>query len=82
MAVLDMGRVCHTNNFVTACTGVDRLIIPIHYIMAIMNLKKEERDKFFQADNVFNVKLIADLEVIMHHKLKSVDQKSYIVCQT
>ena len=58
MAVLDMGRVCHTN------------IIPIHYTMAIMNLKKEERDKFFQADNVFNVKLIADLEVIMHHKLK------------
>ena len=62
---------------------MDDLLVPVYYSMALLDLTKEERNRFFQAENVFAAKLVADLEVFMHHQLQqSVDKNNYIVNET
>ena len=48
-----------------------------------MDLKQEERDKLFQANNFFTMKLIADIQPIMLNRLqRTVDKDGHLVSET
>ena len=48
-----------------------------------MDLKQEERDKLFQGNNIFTMKLIADLQPIMLYRLqRTVDKDGHLVSET
>ena len=72
MAALEMSHGIHLTtwnatrmaHFPKACKRFDELLIPVYNAMVIMNLKQEEQDKLFQANNIFTMKLIADLQPI------------------
>ena len=48
-------------HFLEACVQSNKLLVPMYYTMYSCDLKKEERDAFFQAENIFVVKLLTDV---------------------
>ena len=70
-------------HFLEACKRFDELLIPVYNAMVTMDLKLEERDKLFQANNIFTMKLIADLQPIMLNRLqRTVDKDGHLVSET
>ena len=73
MAALEMSHGIHLItwcatrmvHFLKACKRFDELLIPVCNAMVTMELKQEEQDKLFQANNIYTMKLIADLQPIM-----------------
>ena len=62
-------------HFLQTCKRFDKLLIRVYNAMVTMDLKQEERDKLFQANNIFTMKLIADLQPIMLNRLqRTVDE--------
>ena len=56
---------------------------PVYNAMVTMVLKQEEREKLFQANNIFTMKLIADLQPIMLDRLqRTVDKDGHLVKPT
>ena len=70
-------------HFLEACKRFDELLIPVYNAMVTMDLKQEERDKLFQANNIFTMKLIADLQPIVLNILQhTVDKDGHLVSET
>ena len=91
MAALEMSHGIHLMtwcatrmaHFLEACKRFDELLIPVYNAMVTMDLKQEERDKLFQANNIFTMKLITDLQPIMLNRLqRTVDKDGYLVSET
>ena len=75
---------CYKNDtFFEACKRFDERLIPVYNAMVTMDLKQEERDKLFQANNIFTMKLIADLQPIMLNRLqRTVDKDGHLVSES
>ena len=70
-------------HFLEACKRFDELLIPVYNAMVTMDLKQEERDKLFQANSIFTIKLITDLQSIMLNRLQcTVDKDGHLVSET
>ena len=70
-------------HFLEACKRFDELLIPVYNAMVTMDLKQEEQDKLFQANNIFTMKLIADLQPIMLNRLqRTVDKDGHLISET
>ena len=87
MAALEMSHGIHLMTwcatFLEACKRFDELLIPVYNAMVTMDLKQEERDKLFQANNIFTMKLITDLQPIMLNRLqRTVDKDGQLVSET
>ena len=91
MAALEMSHGIHLMtwcatriaHFLEACKRFDGLLILVYNAMVTMDLKQEERDKLFQVNNIFTMKLIADLQPIMLNRLqRTVDKDGHLVSET
>ena len=91
MAALEMGHGIHLMtwcatrmaHFVVACVRFNQLVVPVYNTMFTSGLKVEERNKLFQAENIFTMKHVADLHDVMHNKLqRKVDEDDHLVSQT
>ena len=91
MAALEMGHGMHLitwcatrmAHFLEASKRFDELLVPSYNAMFTMGLKKEDRDKLFQASNIFTMKLVADLHPVMHNRLqRTVDKDGHLVSET
>ena len=70
-------------HFLEACKRFDELLIPVYNAMVTMDLKQEEQDKLFQANSIFTIKLITDLQSIMLNRLQcTVDKDGHLVSET
>ena len=91
MAALEMSHGIHLVtwcttrmvHFLEACKSFDELLIPVYNAMVTMDPKQEEGDKLFQANNIFTMKLIADLQPIMLNRLqRTVDRDGHLASET
>lgn len=77
MAMMEMGKGIHLvtwcatrmAHFLVACKKFNELLVPVYNTMYTENLKREERDKLFQVESIFTLKVVADIHEIMHTKL-------------
>ena len=53
-------------HFLTACVSFNEIIIPVYDTMFTNNLRKEERDNLFTAENIYMVKLMCDINEIFY----------------
>ena len=89
MAALEMSHGIHLMtwcttrmvHFLEACKRFDELLIPVYNAMVIMDLKQEERDKLFQANNIFTMKLIADQPIMLNRLQCAVDRDGHLVSE-
>ena len=51
-------------HFLTACVSFNETIIPVYDTMFTNNLRKEEQDNLFTAENIYTVKLMCDINDI------------------
>ena len=88
MAKLEMNKGIHLvtwcatrmAHFLVACKRFNDLLVPVYNSMYTENLKPEERDKLFEVENVFTLKVVSDIHGIMHNKLlRSVDKSQCLV---
>ena len=91
MAALEMSHDIHIMtwcatrmvHFLKACKKFDELLILVYNAMVTMDLKQEELDKLFQANNIFTMNCIADLQPIMLNRLQcTVDKDDHSVGET
>ena len=70
-------------HFLEACERFDELLILVYNAMVTLDQKQEERDKLFQGNNIFTMKLITDLQPIMLNRLQhTVDKDGHLVSET
>ena len=91
MAALEMSHCIHLMtwcatrmaHFLEVCKRVDEFLIPVYNAMVTMDPKQEERERLFQANNIFTMKLMADLQPIMLNRLqRTLDKDCHLVSET
>ena len=67
-------------HFLTACVKFNELLVAVYNTMYTSDLKKEERDCLFSAENIFTMKVMVDVNTIMYGKyLRAVDYTGSLV---
>ena len=70
-------------HFLTACIKANELLVPLYNTMYSSNLKPEERDKLFNAESLYTLKLLADVEKQFYTKdLCPVDKENHLASIT
>ena len=90
MEVLEMSKGVHLMNwcatrmahFLAACERFNVLLVPVYYTMYTANLKPEERDNLFHVDNIYTMKVVADIHGLMHNKLLRSGDKTECLVST
>ena len=70
-------------HFLQACIRFYELLIPVYTSMYSGDLKKEERDALFTAENIYTMKVICWIEKVMYGAyLRAVDKSDNLVSMT
>ena len=70
-------RIAH---FLEACLVFNKLLVPIHDTLFSLNIRKEERDILFTAENIYTLQVMCDLHHSFHDKyLWQVDKSTQLV---
>ena len=70
-------------HFLEACVQCTKLLLTMYYTMYTCDLKKEERDAFFQAESIFIIKLLSDVrDKFFVEYLRKVDKTNLLVSST
>ena len=56
-------------HFLVACERCNELLVPVYYTMYTADIKPEERDNLFHVENIYTMKVVADIHGLMHNKL-------------
>ena len=67
-------------HFLEACVVFEEMLVPIHDTMFSLNIRNEERDVLFTAENLYTLKIMCDIYKDFHHGyVRMVDKSSLLV---
>ena len=70
-------------HFLQACLRFNELLVPVYTSMYSSDLKKEDRDALFTAENIYTMKVICGVEKAMYGAyLRAVDKSVNLVSMT
>ena len=67
-------------HFLEACVVFNKLLVDLHNTLFSLNIRKEERDILFTAENMYTLQVMRDLHHSFHGKyLRQVDKSTQLV---